>query len=528
MDCRPTRRVILKYFAAASTVAILDGFEGVHAYAQASRSAKLRRGSSESAGVSPDAILAFIDTVEQKVGGLHSFMLLCHGKVAAEGWWAPYAPHLPHMLYSLSKSFTSTAVGLAVAEGKLTVEDRVTTFFPDKLPPKLDDNLAVMRVKDLLTMNTGHDKDATGPVTAAADGDWARAFLALPVEHAPGSKFVYNSAATYMCSAIVQKLTEITILEYLKPRLFGPLGITGMTWETCPKGINTGGWGLSVKTEDIVRFGQLYLQKGRWNGKQVIPAGWVEEATSNQVSNGSPAASSDWTQGYGYQFWRCRNNAYRGDGAFGQYCVVMPEYDAVLAITSGVGDMQAVLNAVWDHLLPGMRSAANLSSPSPPRGGTSNGGTALRQRLTKLEVRPPEGVSESATAARVSGKTYRLEANADKLQTADFDFSSDRCTLTLHGDAGELKIVSGRDRWQQGSVPGTKTPPRLGAPPTGKIASRGAWTDPDTYTMKVCYIESPYVETITCRFSGNEVALTRKMNVGFGPTERPRLVGRAA
>ncbi|HEX2999328.1 MAG TPA: serine hydrolase, partial [Armatimonadota bacterium] len=311
----------------------------------------LPRISPEAAGIAPEAILAFIDAVEQRVGGLHGFMLLRHGSVAAEGWWNPYAPQLPHMLYSLSKSFTSTAVGFAVAEGRLTVEDRVISFFPDKLPSKVDDNLAAMRVKDLLTMNTGHDQDATGATASAADGDWVRAFLSLPVEHTPGSKFVYNSAATYMLSAIVQKLTGMPIVEYLKPRLFDPLGIEGQSWDTCPRGINTGGWGLRLKTEDIARFGQCYLQKGKWGDRQLVPAAWVAEATRKQVDNNN-GGPNDWIQGYGYQFWRCRHNAYRGDGAFGQYCVVMPDQDAVLAINSGVGDMQAVLDAVWDCLLP--------------------------------------------------------------------------------------------------------------------------------------------------------------------------------
>src|SRR6185369_10698353 len=189
----------------------------------------------------------------------------------------------------------------ALADGRLTLEDPVLSFFPSDAPSSPDSNLKTMRVKHLLTMNTGHDKDATGPTTAARDGNWVKAFLSLPVEHAPGSKFVYNSAATYMLSAIVQKLTGMTLLEYLKPRLFDPLGIQGETWETCPRGINTGGWGLSVKTEDIARFGQLYLLKGKWEDRQLVPEKWVEEATTKQVSNGDPATGGDWNQGYGYQ-----------------------------------------------------------------------------------------------------------------------------------------------------------------------------------------------------------------------------------
>jgi len=483
---------------------------------QRSSSTKLHRVTPGSTGVSPDSIIAFVDAVEQKVGGLHSFMLLRHGDVVAEGWWAPYAPALPHMLYSLSKSFTSTAVGFAVSEKRLSVEDRVVSFFSDSLPANVDENLAEMRVKHLLTMNTGHEHDATGPVTGAKDGDWVRAFLSLPVEHSPGSKFVYNSAATYTLSAIVQKLTGMRVVDYLKPRLFDPLGIRGETWETCPKGINTGGWGLNVKTEDIARFGQCYLQKGKWQDRQVVPEAWVDAATAKQVPNGSDPAS-DWSQGYGYQFWRCRHNAFRGDGAFGQFCLEMPEQDAVLAITSGVGDMQAVLNAVWDHLLPGLQHS----------GGSSGSSAALKRRLSSLHVKAPDGNAASETSGRVSGKTYRLNANDEKLQSAVVEFNSNRCTLTLRGPSGAQQLVCGLDSWVSGQVHHVG-PPRLGAPPAGKVAARGAWTNPNTYVMKVCYVETPYIETFTLTFNGDDLTIARKLNVAFGATDSPLLVGHSS
>ncbi len=203
-----------------------------------------------------------------------------------------------------------------------------------------------MRVRHLLSMSTGHAEDTTRYLREEKDGNWVKAFLAQPVEYEPGTHFLYNSGATYMLSAIVQKLSGLKVVDYLRPRLFEPLGIENPRWETWPQGINTGGWGLNINTEDIARFGQLYLQSGMWHGQRLVPAAWIEEATARQVSNGSNP-DSDWEQGYGYQFWRCRHNAYRGDGAFGQYCLVMPDQDAVLAITSGVSDMQAVLNVIW-------------------------------------------------------------------------------------------------------------------------------------------------------------------------------------
>jgi CubicO group peptidase (beta-lactamase class C family) len=477
----------------------------------AKRTDQLDRAKPESLGIDPVAVLAFIRAVEEKPGGMHSFMLLRHGKVAAEGWWTPYRPAAPHMLYSLSKSFTSTAVGLAVEAGLVHLEDTVTSYFPNALPEKVSDNLAAMRVKHLLTMSTGHDKDATGPTTAAPDGDWVRAFLALPVEHEPGSKFVYNSAATYMLSAIVQSNTGKTVLDYLTPQLFNPLGIQGQTWETCPRGINTGGWGLSVKTEDIARFGQLYLQQGEWHGKPLVPRAWVQEATTKHIANGDPAAASDWSQGYGYQFWRCRHDAFRGDGAFGQYCVVMPKLDAVLAITSGVGDMQAVLNQVWDHLLPGIQTDAKAD----------NGGSAdLSRALKRLAYASPAGSAQSPTAARVSGKVYQFAPNALKAETVSLKFDGGNCRLTLSDAKGEHTLECGAHAWKDGTA-------SLEGVQSIKVAARGAWTADDTYTITECFYETPYVQTITFRFEGDQIAVNRKRNVAFGPTEAPPLTGKS-
>lgn len=313
----------------------------------------LPRKSPESQGVSSKAIREFVETANEKIDTLHSFMLVRHGNVIAEGWWKPEAADKPHVMHSLSKSFCSTAVGLAVADGKLSIDDPVLKFFPEDAPENPSDTLKQMRVRDLLTMSTGHETEPK----FTPETPWVKTFLAHPVPHKPGAHFQYNSPATYMQSAIVQKVTGQTVLEYLQPRLFEPLGIENPTWMHSPQGISTGGWGLAIRTEDIAKFGQLYLQKGQWNGKQLIPATWVEQATSRQVSNGSDP-NRDWDQGYGFQFWRCRHDAYRGDGAFGQFCIVLSEQDAVIAITADAKDMQAELNVVWDKLLPAFQTSA--------------------------------------------------------------------------------------------------------------------------------------------------------------------------
>ncbi|MCX7666751.1 MAG: serine hydrolase [Gemmataceae bacterium] len=315
----------------------------------------LPRSSPESQGVSSKAMREFIEALDSEINTMHSLMVVRHGKVITECWWKPEKPEDRHVMYSLSKSFTSTAIGLLIEEEKISLDDEVIKFFPDSLPKEPSNHLKSMRIRDLLSMNTGHETEPK----FTDDQSWVRTFLAHPVPHKPGTHFKYNSPATYMCSAIVTKVTGKTVLEYLKPRLFDPLGIENPEWGTSPEGYSLGGWGLKIRTEDIAKFGQLYLQKGKWNGKQLIPEKWVEQATSRQVSNGSNP-KSDWEQGYGYQFWRCRNGAYRGDGAFGQFCIVMPDQDTVVAITANSNNMQAQLNVVWNKLLPFLKSEKAL------------------------------------------------------------------------------------------------------------------------------------------------------------------------
>ena len=314
-------------------------------------SSPLPRSTPEAQGVSSRLIRDYIEAADRQINTMHSFMLVRHGHVIAEAWWKPEAPDKPHTLWSLSKSFNSTAVGLAIEEGKLSLDDPVLKFFPDQAPADPSDNLKAMTVRDLLTMTCGHDTEPK----RVGGSPTVKQFLAHPVPHKPGTHFLYNTMGSYVLSAIVTKVTGQTELEFLKPRLFEPLGIEDPQWDSSPEGYSLGGYGLKLRTEEIAKFGQLYLQKGMWNGRQLIPRKWVEQATSKQVPNDEENHSKmgpDWRQGYGFQFWRCTHNAYRGDGANGQFCIVIPDKDAVIAITAQAGDMQAELNIVWDKLYP--------------------------------------------------------------------------------------------------------------------------------------------------------------------------------
>jgi CubicO group peptidase (beta-lactamase class C family) len=466
-----------------------------------SYSAELPRSNPEAQGVSSPAVLSFIEAID-KIDSMNSFMLVRHGRVVAEGWWSPYRAEARHSLYSLSKSFTSTAVGLAIAEDKLSLDDEVLKFFPNDAPSDPSNNLKAMRVSDLLRMSTGQQTEP--PRTS--EEPWTKTFLAHPVPFKPGTHFLYNTSATYMQSAIVQKVTGQTVLDYLQNRLFEPLGIEQPTWETSPQGISTGGYCLSIRTEDIAKFGQLYLQKGKWEGRQLVPAAWIDTATDRQTSNGSNP-ESDWDQGYGYQFWRCRHGAYRGDGAFGQFCIVLPEQDAVIAITSGVKDMQAILNLVWEKLLPAMKSSALASDD----GAIQN----LQHKLKGLTVRLPECMSEHT---EISGKNYVFPPNDLKLETMTLerDAVDGHETLITRVDGVEQRIVCGCGKWHEGHV-------AWGAMPRQPAAAAGGWTN-EAFIAKICFYETPFIVTIRLTFSGNELTFNSESNVGFGRTEQPELV----
>ena len=350
----------------------------------------LLRSTPEQQGVSSSRLNSFLDEVAKSKIEFHSIMVVRHGHVIAEGWWAPYKPSLKHTLYSLSKSFTSTAVGLAVKEGLLNIEDSVISFFPSDVPQDANAKLAAMKVRHLLTMSTGHVKDTIQPMRNGQDS-WAKTFFNQPVEREPGTFFLYNTGATYILSAILQKITRQTLMQYLRPRVFDPLGIEGEDWETDPQGINTGGYGLRVRTEDIAKFGQLYLQKGQWKGKQILTPEWIQQATSSQiVSNSSnptrPREEDDWAQGYGFQFWRCRPGGYRADGAFGQFSIIMPEYDAVIAITGESFTMQKSMDLVWSYLLPAIdKTKTKLPADSKSQAD-------LKQSLSSLRLEPSKQI----------------------------------------------------------------------------------------------------------------------------------------
>jgi CubicO group peptidase (beta-lactamase class C family) len=490
----------MKKILNVSSFPVIILFLGLIACTDKPATISLPRSIPEAEGVSSKAIITFLDSAATSRFEFHSFMFLRHGKVISEGWWNPYGPDLKHTLNSASKSFTSTAVGFAIQEKKLNLDDKVISFFPEYLPDTVSVFLSQLRIRDLLSMSTGQRREPQ----LTGDEIWVKSFLAMPVLSEPGSVYRYSSVASYVLSAIVTKVTGQKVIDYLTPRFFEPLGIEGMDWETDAYGINTGGWGLRLKTEDLAKFGQFYLQKGKWNGKQLLPEKWIEEATSlklyqrPEMTQSKRDSSRDDVQGYGYQFWRARNNSYMANGANGQFVLVIPDKDAVIVFTADSPDMFGELDLVWKYLYPGIQDEAlpldEISSAD------------LKGRLASLALPVPVKNSNDAITSVISGKTFIFAQNDKNIQSISFRFKDDLILLNMKTDTAFFEFSFASGRWQTGET--TKHGPSIfaqaknnqnGLPPF-KIAQAYTWIDDKTLELSLRYIENVQSEKIVVRF----------------------------
>ena len=476
----------------------------------------LPRSTPEAEGLSSAGVLALVSALDSGAAGeIHSVMLLRHGKVVAEGWWAPYAAEDIHVLYSVTKSFNSTAVGFAVNEGLIGVDDPLVPYFADLAPANVDPEMAAMRVRDLLTMSTGHESDSIDAMRQRTDGQWTRSFLESNVPRAPGTYFLYNSGAAYMLGSLVQRVTGMTVEEYLRPRLFEPLGVSSEIWGQSQEGVNLTDGGLSVRTEDLAKFGQLYLQGGMWNGVQVLPAEWARDATAKQVSTGND--DNNWGYGYGFQFWRSQVG-YRADGSLGQFSLVLPDQDIVLAITSGTNDTNGVMNLVWQNLLPALLGDARAEDPTAL--------AALRDRLAALALPVPAGATSSTRAADVSGRRYAVTAqNAQNIQGLTLDVSEATPTLTIEDADGAHVIQVGLGQWVRQRTTYRKRINELFDTPEQGLAAIGAWSADDTFVARLTFDETPYTATVTFKFEGEQVRMNTTYNVRWGNAYEAEVVG---
>lgn len=447
-------------------------------------STPLPRSTPSAQGIDPAAVLAFVDAVDaDPTVEVHALMLLRHGHVVAEGCWSPHTPERTRLLYSLSKSFTATALGFAVQEGLVGLDDPAVSHFPELSDVVTDPRSRAITVSQLAAMASGHDREMWDEAVRRDWADPVRGFLTIPPDEDPGTLFAYSQPCTFTVASIIQRAAGTGLTQYLRPRLLDPLGIGDVGWQAWPgNGVEAGFSGLFARVEDVAKLGLLYLQGGRWGDTQLIPRDFVDLATARRIA--TPAdGNPDWAQGYGLGFWMSRHG-YRGDGAFGQFCVVLPKLDTVVAITAGTENMQGVLDHVWEHLLPGFgdgrpddaaqadlqRRLAALALPTSAarfNRETRDGWTSTACAL--VDDGSPDGAAWSSVEARcVDG---RLE-------------------LTITEASNVLTFPVGLDGWvtsEQRDARGDVVP----------VAASGGWLDEHTLRVEAVFLETPHRIDIT-------------------------------
>ncbi|MDO5112183.1 MAG: serine hydrolase [Clostridia bacterium] len=447
--------------------------------------------------------------------GLHACMVLRHGHVIAEGYWSPYKADVPNMLFSMSKSVVGTAVGIAIDEGVLTLDERVVDVFSDIVTPAMQKQHKTLTVRHLLTMSSGNRFNEVGSVL---DDSWLRMFLESVPKFEPGSAFEYNSLNTYVLAAILRRKTGLTLTEYLAPRLYAPLGITRYDWEVCPQSVEKGGWGLSLTLEDCAKLGQLYLNKGEWKGKRIVSREWVEMATAKQIE--TPNGESK--DGYGFQIWMNGRDAYQFNGAFGQYVIVLPALDAVVTIFSGSPQLFAE-GSIMELLRASFWVAEDAPLQDDP---------VLRERLcaytASLHFAPvlPAGFSEASDPAvyhkilgLLDGREYRLESNTgglfpQSLQAVhgNFTLGMDMVRFFREGDALCMDLYEGYQRNTLRAMPDYMPGRAYLRGEEQLVGARLFWKleeDGDIRLFVVaCFIETPFTRMIQFDISGNAIRLT--------------------
>lgn len=479
----------------------------------------------EAVGIPSASVEWLLDRLEEGWTEPHSLMIMRHGKVCAEGWWAPYASGIRHGLQSHTKTYAATAVGIAYTEGLLKLTDRIVDIFPDEIPENPSENLKKLTVRDVLCMGCGMD---TMPRPSK---DWIREFLATPVNHVPGTTFMYNSTGSTFLGAIVRKLTGLGLHDYLKPRLFDKIGIDAenLRWITMPDGMEIGGGGLFATTEDNLRLMKLYADGGVWEGERILAEDYVKLATSKQNDSATERAvnppAEDNFVGYGFQIWMCRpKGVYRADGAMGQFTIVFPERDMLLAITenasgsTGGAMPQKALDTIWEWL-DSLPRAETESLPEDPEASAH-----LARRMQMLALPAPRRSPESPLQEKINGSTYavtdgyfvladagmvRFMSGEDRPSGAkalSLTFAENACTLTC--------LVDGKPQSLTAAMDGTRLRNELPGMPSIALCS-GCWEADNVFRLRLRMVETCNETSITFTFSGDQAQVETCSNHVF-------------
>jgi hypothetical protein len=450
----------------------------------------------ENHGLSSKSLFEFFSCIEQLNLAVNSFVLLKNGKATAQFYRKPYRKESPQLLFSLSKSFTSIAIGIARDEGYLDLSDTVISFFPDKLPNHISENLSQMTIHHLLSMNAGHHENIYDYV--AKETDWVKAYLSVEVEHRPGTYYRYSTHSTYMLSAILEKITKQNLTDFLMPRLFEPLDISKPSWETCPMGIAAGGMGLSIPTEGIAKFGQMLLNKGMFNGLRIVSEEYINLATKEQSDTRRDEDRIDFSQGYGYQFFLCRDGCFMGNGGYGQLCFVAPKSNIVIAVISSFSSMkqlQILLDLIYEHIL------GHINKDFPHNYDDQK---SLHKYLSNITYPFTKPCSPSADLINLENLNYSLQNNPQHISQLSFCSKDDHLEFQLIYEDKTAKTYKFEfDSLFYSSDFFIKDL----AYHQQEVVTKASWKDTNTLALTMLYIETPYVVKYSILFNDKRVEL---------------------
>ena len=393
---------------------------------------ELPRSTPEEQGVPSKALVALFDSLHAlPLTDMHAVVVMRHGKVIGEMYPKPYAPEYRHTMYSCSKTFVGIAVGLAIEDNRLRLDDRIAAIFPELLPDSVSKDLADMTVRHLLTMASGVKPDWN---MRSRGKEWIRTFLSKPVKE-PGTQYAYDSMVSYMLAAVVQKVTGKKLTEYLQERVFTPMNVTEWAWEESPEGVNTGGWGVHIQPESLAKFGQLILNEGRWEGKQLVPTEWIREMCKKHRETGREV--------YGYHIWHCggHDGAVRADGALGQYVISVLDKDMVVVMTEAtLGNGRDQRRLIWDVLLPYIQD-----EPLPTN---KKDYQKLLKKQDGYKLAEVKGKASSAFASNWENKTIELGKNTFGWKSLKLNFGKKQVTMTVTETSGKsYELPFGFQQW---------------------------------------------------------------------------------
>jgi CubicO group peptidase (beta-lactamase class C family) len=436
----------------------------------------------EQEGIPSGAVSAFIDYVETRGIYMHSYILVRNGNIASEGYWAPYHKDRHHAMYSVTKTFLSMAIGIMAGEGLISLDDKAVDYFPEKISEGIHPWNREVTLRHLLAMNAMHERYVE---PTPDEPDWIKVFLNAQPNQRPGSAFFYDTGGTHTLTGIVERMSGLSLFDYLNPRLLEPMGITKVACKKCRMGISLGGSGLSCTPRDLAKLGVLLINGGRYNGKQLVPPDYVKAATSRQTSNSNSGDTLYGLKGYGYKLWITDDKGFAAYGLGGQFILCLPEQNLVLVTTANSrrfeNGHEFILDACRNTILPVLSKTKLPESPDYK---------SLCRRNASLSIAKPVGSPHSPIAEEVSGKTYRAKDSVYESVCFELTAGQPSCELVMDGK----KILI---PFSFSQAPATAFP---NASIGGNGANTAAWEDSETLVIYAHHLDIAYTWALHIRF----------------------------